>query len=156
MTTNKPIYIQALEALRKREGLFRILIFSLVTVVFWIGFSIYLSQQQTKLSIDIRKHTEPLNPNINRETIQEVSDRKTYTPEELSSFPIYERVVNEDGTSQLIIAGTEVIPEPTQAPQVVDEPVFSASDSTSVSPPETTPEATFTETPASSTSSVTQ
>lgn len=104
--STKPIYIRALEALRRREGLFRVFIFSLVTVMFWIGFSIFFAQQKTKVKVDTLKFTQPLNPNINREILQDAAQRKRYTEAELQNFPIYDRLVGEKGSSQLVIAGT--------------------------------------------------
>lgn len=107
MSITKPIYIQALEGLRRREGLFRIFIFSLVTVMFWIGFSIFFSQTKTKISVDTKKYTVPLNPNINREILKDAATRTLYTDQELQSFPIYDRLVSEKSGSKLVIAGTE-------------------------------------------------
>jgi hypothetical protein len=131
------LYLQALAALRQREGLFRVLIFSLVTVFFWIGFSIFLSQTKTKVSIDIQKHTEPLNPNINRTTLEELATRRVYTPEELQNFPLYERVTDENGVSQVILAGTKVVPVTIET--LVEEETVTASASAVTATPSATP-----------------
>ncbi|MEO8581488.1 MAG: hypothetical protein ABI425_02795 [Patescibacteria group bacterium] len=108
VNTSKPFYLQALAALRRRETLFRILLFTLVTAAFWIGFSIFFSQQKTKVSIDIQKHTEPLNPNIDKTSLEELATRRAFTDQELANFPLYDRVVGEDKISKLVIAGSVV------------------------------------------------
>ncbi len=107
MSSAKPLYLQAIDALRTREALLRVLIFTMVTVLFWIGFSIFFSQQKTKVKVDTQKHTLPLNPNIDAKTVDELATRKTYTEQELSGFPIYDRIVGEDKVSHLVIAGTD-------------------------------------------------
>lgn len=103
MSASRPLYQQALDSLRRREGLLRVLVFTLVTIVLWIGFTIYHSQQQSTLPVNLRKHTTPLNPNINRQVLQEISQRDAYTTSELENFPIYDRILDEVGGSQLII-----------------------------------------------------
>lgn len=124
MSTEKPFYLLALEGLRRKERLFQIFIFTLVTAFFWIGFSIFLSQRETKVSIDIQKHTTPLNPNINRTVLEELAARKLYSPEELNNFPLYERLVDDKGNSQLIVAGTKPIDssDTTTVPVFIDDP----------------------------------
>lgn len=131
MSNPKPLYIQALEALRNRQMLFRIFIFTLVTVVFWIGFSIFFSQQKTKVAIDTQKHTEPLNPNINQEVLKELATRKSYTDQELIEFPIYDRIVDEDSLSRLIIAGSEAQETPTVSLDLLPEVASSSAENAS-------------------------
>lgn len=108
MREKKPVYQQALDGLKRREGLFRILIFSFITVLIWIGFSVYRANIKTKVSIDTQKHTEPLNPNINSLVFDELATRIKYSDEELESFTVYERIVDENGVSQLVTAGSVV------------------------------------------------
>jgi hypothetical protein len=147
--STKPAYLRALEALRRREGLFRVFVFTLVTSLFWIGFSIFQAQQNTKVTVDIRKHTEPLNPNINQEVLDELATRRKYTPEELQIFPLYERVVDDDGISTLQIAGTQpVVTEETEEEETApEEPVIAETEEATPSAEETaspsaTPEVT--------------
>ena len=108
MSAYRPPYLRVLDALRRREGLFRVLMFTLVTVLFWIGFTIYLSQQKTKIPPDIQKYTIPLNPTIDRKALEEITKLRQYSLEELSIFPIYDRIIDEEGFTQLIIVGTQV------------------------------------------------
>lgn len=135
--SSKPVYLRALEALRRREGLFRVFVFTLVTALFWIGFSIFQAQSQTKVSVDIRKHTEPLNPNINRAILEELSQRKRYTPEELQQFPLYERIVDDNGVSQIVIAGTVVTTTDNDEDEETPEPIVTPDASESAQPTET-------------------
>lgn len=106
---SKPIYIKTLEGLRRREGLFRVLVFTLVTVVFWIGFNIYQANTKTKISVDIQKHTQQLNPNINRTSLEELAKRTKYTAQELQEFPIYERVTSDEGVSSIQVIGSNTV-----------------------------------------------
>jgi len=155
MSLTKPLYIQALEGLRRREGLFRIFIFSLVTVMFWIGFSIFFSQKKTKVAVDTLKFTQPLNPNINRDALQDAALRTRYSDAELQTFPVYDRLVTEKEGSQLVIAGTKVV-ENTELP-VSD--TSSATESAELEPEGTntaTPSATPLLTPRTASSSATQ
>ena len=92
------IYAKFLETLKRREGLLRILMFTLVTVFCWIGFSIFLSQKKTKVANDVQKYTIPLNPNIDRLTLSEIEKRRSYTDQELQDFPIFQILSDENGS----------------------------------------------------------
>lgn len=144
MSSTKPLYLQALQALRNREALFRVFVFTLVTVGFWIGFEIFFSQQKTKVAIDTQKHTIPLNPNINATVLQELAGRKVYTDQELEAFPIYDRVINEDKVSKVVIAGSEETQVDQTVIEIPDDLFLPASSSATTTPtitPATTPEA---------------
>jgi hypothetical protein len=144
---SKPIYIKTLEGLRRREGLFRVLVFTLVTVVFWIGFNIYQANSQTKISVDIQKHTQQLNPNINRTALEELARRTRYSPEELQEFPIYERVTSDDGISSIQVVGSNTVVTITSE----DEETPAASDEATV---QEEPEATTSAIPATTTPAI--
>jgi hypothetical protein len=120
---SKPTYLIALEALRNREALFRILLFTLVTVVFWIGFSIFFSQQRTKVEPNTQEDTIPLNPYFNADILTELEARRAFFDPDLENFPIYDRVISDDRVSRLIIAGSEE-QEVIQAPAGDDDLVF--------------------------------
>jgi hypothetical protein len=92
------IYAKFLETLKRREGLLRILMFTLVTVFCWIGFSIFLSQKRTKVPNDVQKYTIPLNPNIDRLTLSEIERRRSYSDQELQDFPIFRILSDENGS----------------------------------------------------------
>lgn len=98
MPTKEVTAISLIDKLKKREDLLRVLIFSLVTVFIWIGLSIFLSQRDSKVPLDVQKHVLPLNPNIDRTIFPELSSRKKYTPEELTSFDIYQLHTSEEGS----------------------------------------------------------
>lgn len=140
MSSSKPLYLQALDALRNREALFRVFIFTLVTVGFWIGFGIFFSQQQTKVAVDTQKHTTPLNPNINQSTLQELSVRKIFTDQELETFPIYDRVITDDKVSRVVVSGSEEDVQEDLTTIVIPDDIFS------IASPSATP-ATTDETP---------
>lgn len=107
MSDTQKNYLNWLEKLRQREDLLRIFIFTAFTVFCWVGFSIYLSQQRTKIPNEVRKLAIPLNPNIDVNSIQEIESRKYYEDQELNDFPIYIYENDIDGKRNLVQLGQE-------------------------------------------------
>ena len=94
-----------LNALRQRQALVRVLIFSLVTVIIVIIFNIFQSQQKTGLSTELQTLAEPLNPNIDLEVIQRLQQKRAFTSNELASFPI-NRIVRQSNGDEVVVRGT--------------------------------------------------
>lgn len=121
------LYAKVFEKLKRREGLFRVLMFTLVTVFCWIGFSIFLSQNKTKVEADVRKFTIPLNPNIDRLTLSEISQRRVYADDELEQFPIYKFILDSSGNRQQTEIGSEsIVLDASLSAQPVDEQLVSS------------------------------
>jgi hypothetical protein len=126
--------------LKHRQAYLRIGIFSLVTVMIWVGYSIYHSQQQTVVSQDLQKHALPLNPNIDTTIVDRIENKKTYSEAELSNFTIYRRVQTSDGKDEIVTNTGEKIsqPSPSTSPGTIAPPVF---DTTGLSVPTSSPSA---------------
>jgi hypothetical protein len=102
-----------IQSLKKQQAFFQILLFSLVTVIIWVGFSIFLSQQKTEISADLLELAIPLNPNINMDVVGQIEQKKTYTEEELFIFPIRIITQNKAGEIEIVTQGTLPTPSPT-------------------------------------------
>lgn len=102
----KPItsYLDIIDRLKQREDLLRIFILTVFTVFCWIGLSIYLSQQKTKIPPDIQKFARPLTPTIDRDVLDEISARKTFTEEELNNFVLAPQATPEITIETQLIA----------------------------------------------------
>jgi hypothetical protein len=85
-----------LSALRLSQQVLIILIFSLVTIVVWIGLSLLNSQSKTAISAESQSLATPLNPSINIQVLEELESKRAYSDSELSSFPIYLLILDAD------------------------------------------------------------
>lgn len=130
MSTSNTHYLTLLDGLRRREDLLRILIFTLVTVLVWISFEIYLSQKQTKVAEDFASYTLPLNPNIDRTVLQEIQNRRGFSDEELQEFSTQQTsIITEDELESVSTPSAEiededavvVTPTPTAQPSSTPE-----------------------------------
>lgn len=108
MISTEKTYLNWLSRLRQREDLLRIFIFTAFTVFCWVGISLYLSQQKTKIPSAVQKLALPLSPIIDRETIQEIESRRFFSDDELQQFPIYIYRNTEDGQRVLVQIGQEL------------------------------------------------
>lgn len=112
-----------IDSLKQKQAFLKVLIFSLVTIMIWVGFSIFRSQNTTSISPELLALAVPLNPNINLNVINTIKNKRQFTDNELSSFTIYKLVQLPGGQQQIVssnpITGT-VTPNPnttgTQAP----------------------------------------
>lgn len=91
----------AIQILQQKQGFLRLLIFSLVTVMIWVGFSLFLSQQQTEISPELQALAKPLNPNIHLEVINQIQGKRAFSDSELQNFPIL-RVIHTPGGTESI------------------------------------------------------
>jgi len=113
-----------LSQLQKRQTLLKIFIFTLVTVIIWVGLTLFRTQQETGIRPELITKSEALNPNINIEVVDQLEQKRQYTDQELSDFPIYTIFTTKSGEEQLV--------------------VFSASDRTKQTVVSDTPEASTT------------
>lgn len=120
-----------LSQLQKRQTLLRIFIFTLVTVIIWVGLTLFRTQQETGIRPELITKSEALNPNINIEVVNQLEQKRQYTDQELSDFPIYTIFTTKSGEEQLVVFSASdrskqtVItdtPEATSPPQSQEAP----------------------------------
>lgn len=92
-----------LTSLQRNQTFLKILIFTLVTVIIWVGMTLFSTQRSTEISPELIKLSEPLNPNINLTVIEQVEQKRSFSPEELADFPIYSLSISKTGEEQLVI-----------------------------------------------------
>lgn len=85
-----------------RKQVLYILIFSLVTIMVWVGASLVFSQRRSGIDPELAKLTKSLVPNINGEVLTELASKKYYSPAELADFPIYLVVKSQDGREEQV------------------------------------------------------
>ena len=91
----------AIQILQQKQGFLRLLIFSLATVMIWVGFSLFLSQQQTGVSPELQALAKPLNPNIHLESINQIQQKRAFTDTDLQGFQILHVIHNQDGSESI-------------------------------------------------------
>lgn len=92
-----------LNNLQHRQQLLYILLFSFATVIVWIGVSLLSSQQRTGIPPEVQLLATPLNPTINLQVLNDIRNKRAYTDQELTSFPIYKVVSDrQSGGTQII------------------------------------------------------
>ena len=77
-------------------------ILSLITVLSWIGFEVYRAATESSIPRVTKEMLIPIQPNLDRETIEQLKQSLTFSEEELNSLPV------------------PVVIEPT--PSLIDEP----------------------------------
>jgi hypothetical protein len=90
-------------SLQHKQTLLKIMIFTLVTVIIWVGLTLFRTQRETGITPKQQLLAEPLNPNINMSVLERLEQKRYYTPEELADFPIYSLVVTKAGEEQLVV-----------------------------------------------------
>jgi hypothetical protein len=131
-----------LDTLKHKQWFLRLLVFSLVTAMIWVGVSLFRSQQKTAIPEELQKLAIPLNPNINTDVISRVEQKKSFTSEELRSFPVYRVIRLKNGEERVV---TEIPAEETSSTAPSPAPSPSVDPSASVVP-------TITPTPSASSS----
>ena len=116
--------------LRQRQRLLQILIFSLITIIIWMTFSLFRSQKKTVISAEQTRLAQPLNPTIKTEVLEKLQQKKIFSESELSVFPIYKILISKDGRQSEIVTIETTEAEFTQSkasPNPLSSPLASAS-----------------------------
>jgi hypothetical protein len=92
-----------LSSLQRNQTFLRIMIFTLVTVIIWVGITLFKTQNDTGISPKELRLAVPLNPNINVDVLTRIEQKRTFSQAELSDFPIYSIVTSKTGEEELII-----------------------------------------------------
>jgi hypothetical protein len=92
-----------LSSLQHKQTFLRIMIFTLVTVMIWVGITLFGTQRETGIKPELLVLAEPLNPNINTQVIERVEQKRYFSPEELADFPIYTFVVSKTGEESIVV-----------------------------------------------------
>ena len=71
---------------RLRQDLSRLAILSLVTVVIWIGMSVYQALNKSQLAPDVKKQILPLTTSIDLDTMESIKQRQTVTTADWTSL----------------------------------------------------------------------
>lgn len=126
-----------LNTLRQRQQILAILVFALVAISTWVGVSLLSSQRQTRLSSELLELAKPLNPSINTTVIEQISQKRQYTADELDDFPIFTTAKVE--RVQRTVAPSPIASTSAAAQLISVEPTVEASQS-SETVDETAPE----------------
>lgn len=94
---------KTVQQLQQNQRVLQFAIFTLVTVLIWVGFSLNQSQEKTKITPQQQTLALPLNPTINQEILDELEAKEAFSEEELMAFPIYRVRIGIDGKSQEIV-----------------------------------------------------
>lgn len=98
-----------LKNLKKRKEILVILLFFFVIVIFWIGLSLFSSQQQAGITAEQKKLAQPLPPNINTAVIEKIEEKRAFSDFELKDFPIYS--MYDSGTGIEVVDITKDLPK---------------------------------------------
>jgi hypothetical protein len=77
-----------LKGLAHRRVFMVLIVFTLASILIWIGLSIYFSLNKTSLPPNVQKQLQPLSPVLDTKTLETLKTRRIYTSEELAAFDI--------------------------------------------------------------------
>lgn len=100
--------ISSLPSLQRRQSLLYILIFTLVTITIWAGFSILRANQRVSNSTEVippelKRLARPLNPSIDTTVLTNLQAKKQFSSAELGDFPIYTIAINRETRNQELL-----------------------------------------------------
>ncbi|KKT32020.1 MAG: hypothetical protein UX04_C0002G0039 [Microgenomates group bacterium GW2011_GWF2_45_18] len=99
-------------------------IIGIITVILWIAVSLSINAKKYTLPAEIQEQTKKLPDTIDKNTIRDVDQRRQYTQDELSSFPI------------ALDVATQGSPTPKPSPSTAQQASGSAETQTSTQPPQ--------------------
>jgi len=102
-----------LKNLKKRKEVLIILIFLFVIVIFWIGLSLFSSQQKLGITPEQKALAQPLTPNVNTAVLEKLEAKKKYSDFELREFPIY-AIYQDGGVNKVTDVSQGFVPSTTK------------------------------------------
>lgn len=94
----KRSFSKELSHLKTNQQLLTILILLFICMVFWIIISLFSSQTSTKITPEITEMAKPFNPTLSVEVLDTLENKKNFSDQELSNFPIY--IIQKDVVTQ--------------------------------------------------------
>lgn len=94
---------KTLQHLKSRQRYLQLGVFFLMTIMIWVGFSLFHSQRTSSISPELTKLALPLTPTINQAVLESLEAKQTYTDQELSGFTIYKTVRLSDSRTEAIV-----------------------------------------------------
>ena len=117
------------------------MIFTLVTIMIWVGLSIFQTQQRTGISEELQQLALPLNPNINTEVLNRINQKRSYSPEELADFPVYRLTRDAEGNDKIVTTlPATPAPTPITAPPGTDQSAPSVASNSATPTPSALPQ----------------
>lgn len=138
----------SLDSLQQRQIFMRLLIFSLITVMVWVFFSLFRTQQQTQIPPELLKLAEPLNPTIDLDTLNKIEQERGFSASDMQGFSIYR--IERDPTSgqeRISTVGNSALPA-SSAPAGQSASSSGSPATVRATPTPTAPPATTEPTPA--------
>jgi len=77
--------------------------------VFWVTFGVYGSFNKSTIEPNVKKQISPLDPKLDKQTIESLKTRKVMTSEDLQNFEISKELIDENGKV--------IKPSPSPSPQ---------------------------------------
>lgn len=103
-----------LKSLLFEQQMLGVLLFSLLILFLWIGASIYFQYNQSTIATDESYPIEPISASLDTTSLLQVSNRRWWTDEELSAFPLSVELESEKGAS----TPRTITPTPSPLPNV--------------------------------------
>lgn len=75
-----------LDKKRWQKDLFRLAIFTLITVAIWIGFNTYRSLTASQIAPEVKKQLTPLTPTLDIDTMEKIKQRQLTPPADWGSL----------------------------------------------------------------------
>lgn len=120
-----------LNQLRHKQYLMYLLVFSLVTIVIWVGVSLFASQTTSQVDPELTQLSKPLNPTIDVSTLTKLQQKTTFDPNLFNDFPIYVTVIRTPGEPSVVSTlqaernrPLEPAPTPFPTPEPTPEPTL--------------------------------
>ncbi len=110
---NASFISQQIASLQRNYLLMVGLILLFVCVLIWTLLSVASIKDESDISAEAKKYTKPLNPNFDQLVLEQISQKKAYSAEELADFPIFVFAQAKNGGGRAIPIDTpaEVIKE---------------------------------------------
>lgn len=71
----------------KKQKITGLMIFTGLTILFWISFSVYQALTKTTVSQVLKEQLETLEPSFNKKTLDSLKQRKTINQEDMDKVP---------------------------------------------------------------------
>jgi hypothetical protein len=106
----KKLISQEFAILKQKKQSLTIMILLMICVFGWVIVSVFSSQKESKVDPTLTVLAKPLTPVLDTEVFNTLQGKRSFTDEELASFPIYRIVVDPKTQTETIISIDEPVP----------------------------------------------
>lgn len=96
-------HLSQLSQLKQKRYVVSVMTLLMIGAVVWVSTSLLGTYRRTKIPPETQAMAKPLTPSLDLTVLEDIEQRRTFTSEELATFPIYKLIIDPTTNRERIV-----------------------------------------------------